>query len=59
MAGHKPNEMKNKKMMKRKKAGHGMEMKRTKAMYGKEMRKKAAGGRMMYVDGGMPQAKPN
>ena len=48
MAGHKPNEMKNKKMMKR-----------TKAFYGTKMRKKAASGRMMYVDGGMPKAKPN
>tara|TARA_Y100001937_G_scaffold26571_1_gene38112 strand:- start:196 stop:354 length:159 start_codon:yes stop_codon:yes gene_type:complete len=48
---------------KRKKARNGIEMmKRKKANMGTEMmmkRKKAGMGRMMYVDGGMPQAKPN
>ena len=50
MAGHlKSENTPNKKKM----------MKRTKAFYGTKMRKKAASGRMMYVDGGMPKAKPN
>ena len=38
-------------MMKRKKANMGTEM--------MMKRKKARMGRMMYADGGMPQAKPN
>ena len=45
-------------MYKRKKMAHGgphPEDKKKRKM----MRKKAGHGRMMYVDGGMPKAKPN